>query len=153
MVGLCSALIPGANCYQLVATLNFVAQLLMIVGLWIGFYFAHSGQISKHANMQTAVIVANIFFIAFIMIGSFLPLVFAGKLPRSPLSQLMMIHGTLGLIAEITGIYLVLRMRTKLIPPRFRVRNFKLVMRTLITLWTFIILLGLGIFYLGYVAP
>jgi hypothetical protein len=86
------------------------------------------------------------------MFATFYSFVIAGGNNRGTLPQLMMLHGLLGMIAEITGIYLILRMRTKIIPPRFRVRNFKLVMRTLITLWTLIVILGLGIYYLSYLA-
>lgn len=152
MLALCNTLMRGADCGSLVPNLNLGAQLLMIVGLWIGFYFAHTGQISRHANVQTTVVMANLFFIAFIMLATFYSFVIAGGNNRGALPQLMMLHGLLGLIAEITGIYLILRMRTKIIPPRFRVRNFKLVMRTLITLWTLIVVLGLGIYYLSYLA-
>jgi plastocyanin len=41
-------------------------------------------------------------------------------------------------------------MRTQLIPPRFRVRNFKLVMRVTLALWTIIFLLGIGIYQYRY---
>lgn len=149
MVGLCNALLPGADCYRMIANLNLIAQLLMIAGLWTGFYFARTRQINKHMNMQTTVVIANIFFIAFIMLANFSAFL---KPSGSPLSQLAMIHGSLGLIAEITGIYLVLRMRTNWIPKNLRVKNFKLVMRATIGLWTLIIALGLGIYYLGYIS-
>jgi plastocyanin len=132
--------------------INLVAQLLMIGALWVGFYFAHTHQIPKHRNVQTTVVLANIFFIALVMITSFYSYVILGGTTGGTIAVLMMIHGTLGLIAELTGIYLVLRMRTQLIPPRFRVRNFKLVMRSLLGLWTAIVLLGLGIFYFRYLA-
>lgn len=132
--------------------INLVAQLLMIVGLWTGFVFAHSHQIPRHRNMQTTVVLANIFFIAFVMITSLYSYVILGGTTTGAIAVLMMIHGTLGLIAELTGIYLVLRMRTQLIPPRLRVRNFKLVMRSLLGLWTLIVVLGLGIFYFRYLA-
>ncbi len=133
--------------------LNIIAQILLLVGLWIGFYFARSKQIPKHRNMQTAVVLANLFFIAFIMVTSLYSFVIAGETTTGTVATLMMIHGALGLAAEITGIYLILRMRTQLIPPRFRVRNFKLVMRSLITLWTLIVVLGFGIYYFRYLAP
>ena len=133
--------------------INLVVQILMIVALWIGFYFAHTKQISKHRTVQTAVVIANIFFIAFVMFTSFYSFVILGGTTGGTVAQLMMVHGLLGLVAELTGIYLVLRMRTQIIPPRFRVRNFKLVMRMLISLWTLIIVLGLGIYYFRYLAP
>jgi uncharacterized membrane protein YozB (DUF420 family) len=132
--------------------INLVAQLLMIAAMWIGFYFAHTNQIRKHRNVETTVVLANIFFIAFVMIPSFFPYVILGDTTTGTVAVLMIFHGTLGLIAEFVGIYLVLRMRTQLIPPRFRVRNFKLVMRSLLVLWTIIVVLGLGIYYFRYLA-
>lgn len=137
---------------RLSGEINLVAQLLMIVALWAGFYFAHTHQISRHRNVQTAVVLANILFIAFVMFTSFYSYVILGGATGGTIAVLMMVHGLLGLIAELTGIYLVLRMRTQLIPPRFRVRNFKLVMRSLLGLWTLIVVLGLGLYYLRYVA-
>jgi plastocyanin len=133
-------------------TINLAAQLLMITALWVGFYFAHTHKIPKHRNVQTTVVLVNIFFIAFIMFTSFYSYIVLGGTTTGTVAALMMIHGTLGLIAELTGIYLVLRMRTQLIPPRFRVRNFKLVMRSLLGLWTIIVVLGLGIYYFRYLA-
>lgn len=133
-------------------TINLIAQLLMITALWVGFYFAHTRQISKHRNVQTTVVITNIFFIAFVMVTSLYSYIILGGTTTGTVAVLMMIHGALGLIAELTGIYLVLRMRTQLIPPRFRVRNFKLVMRSLLVLWTVIVVLGLGIYYFRYLA-
>lgn len=133
--------------------INLVVQFLMIIALWIGFYFAHTKQIPKHRNVQTTVVIANIFMIAFVMVTSFYSFVILGGATGGTVALLMMVHGSLGLLAELTGIYLVLRMRTQLIPPRFRVRNFKLVMRALIILWTFIVVLGVGIYYFRYLAP
>ncbi len=135
------------------ADINLVAQLLLLSALWVGFYFAHTHQIPKHRNVQTTVVLANVFFIAFIMVTSFYSYVILGGTTSGTVAVLMIIHGTLGLIAELTGIYLVLRMRTQIIPPRFRVRNFKLVMRSLLGLWTAVVLLGLGIFYFRYLTP
>jgi len=44
-------------------------------------------------------------------------------------------------------------MRTQFIPQRFRVRNFKLMMRATLGLWTVIVLLGLGIYYERFLTP
>ena len=153
MQALCNALVTGASCTRLIADLNLGAQILMIVSLWIGFYFARTRQIPRHRNMQTTVVVVNLFFIAFVMITSFYAFVIAGGATGGVVAQLMIVHGLLGLLAELTGIYLVLRMRTQLIPPRWRVRNFKLVMRTTLGLWTLIVVLGLGIYAYRYLMP
>jgi plastocyanin len=62
----------------------------------------------------------------------------------------MILHGIVGLVAEGLGIYLILRMRTKVIPKRLRVRNIKLVMRTTLAIWTALVVLGVGIYYERY---
>jgi plastocyanin len=49
------------------------------------------------------------------------------------------------------ALYLVLRMRTQLIPERFRIKNIKLAMRTTLALWTVLVLLGVGIYGERYV--
>ena len=48
---------------------------------------------------------------------------------------------------------LILRMRTEVIPPRFRVRNFKPVMQTTLGLWTILVLMGVGVYYYRYLEP
>lgn len=139
---------------RLSADINLIAQILMLTALWIGFYFAHKHKIRPHhANIQTTVVIVNLFFIFFIMVTSFYNFVILGGTTSGTIAYLMMFHALLGLIAEISGIYLVLRMRTQLIPPRFKVKNFKLQMRLTLTLWTFVVLLGFGIYYFRYLAP
>lgn len=135
---------------RLAADINLVAQILLLVGLWIGFYYARTRQIPKHANMQTAMVMANLVFVFFVMIPSFYQYVILGGTTGGVVAQLMLLHGVLGLIAELSGVYLVLRMRTQFLPTRFRVRNFKLVMQGTLGLWTIIFVLGIGIYYYRY---
>jgi len=58
----------------------------------------------------------------------------------------MIVHGVLGTIAEIMGIYLIIRMRTKWLPRRWRIKNFKPLMRTTLGLWTVLVALGVVIY-------
>ncbi len=138
---------------RLAADINLIAQIVLLIGLWIGFYFARTRQIPKHANMQTTMVLANLVFIFFVMIPSFYQYIILGGTTGGIVAQLMLLHGLLGLVAQVSGLYLVLRMRTQLIPPRFRVRNFKLVMRSTLGLWTIIFVLGIGIYYYRYLVP
>jgi len=135
---------------RLAADINLLAQILLLVGLWIGFYYARTRRIPKHANMQTAMVMANLFFVFFVMIPSFYQYVILAGTTGGVVAQLMLLHGVLGLIAELSGVYLVLRMRTALIPPRLRIRDFKLVMRATLGLWTIIFVLGIGVYYYRY---
>src|SRR5207253_9890977 len=149
MQALCKAL-GVAGCDRLLGDLNLLAQILMIVALWIGWYFARQRNIPRHRAVQTAVVLLNIFFIAFVMITSFYQYVIAGGSTGGTVAILMMVHGLLGLTAELLGIYLVLRMRTQWIPQRLRVKNFKRLMRITLTFWTIIVMLGLEIYYFRY---
>jgi plastocyanin/uncharacterized membrane protein YozB (DUF420 family) len=138
---------------RLSSEINLVAQLLILAGLWVGFFFARRKQIPRHQAMQTTMVLTNSFFILFVMFTSFYNYVIAGGTTTGIVANLMLVHGLLGLVAELTGIYLILRMSTKILPVRLRVRNFKLVMRSLLGLWTVLVVLGLWIYYARYLAP
>ncbi len=135
------------------ADINLVAQILMLVGLFIGFAFIRRGDVTRHKNTQTAMVLTNLFFIAFVMVSSFYNYVVVGRTTTGTTASLMLVHGVLGLAAELTGIYLILRMRTQVIPKRFRVRNFKRVMRGLLALWTTIVVIGVALYITRYVLP
>lgn len=138
---------------RLAADINLIAQIALLIGLWIGFYYARTRQIPKHANMQTTMVMANLVFIFLVMIPSFYQYVILGGTTGGIVAQLMLIHGVLGLIAQLSGVYLVVRMRTQLLPARFRVRNFRLVMQLTLGLWTIIFVLGIGIYFYRYLVP
>jgi plastocyanin/uncharacterized membrane protein YozB (DUF420 family) len=138
---------------RLAADVNLAAQIVLLIGLWVGFYFARTGQITRHAAMQTTMVMANLFFILFVMVPSFTQYVILGGTTGGIVARLMLIHGLLGVVAQVAGIYLILRMRTGLIPPRFRVRDFRLMMRWTLWLWTVIFVLGIGIYYYRYLLP
>lgn len=135
------------------ADINLVAQILMLAGLWLGFYFARIKQITRHANIQTGVVLTQLGFIFVVMLTSFYDYVIAGGTTGDTVARLMIGHGFLGLFAELSGIYLILRMRTELVPQALRVRNFKLVMRSTLALWTVVALLGIGIYYYRFLVP
>ena len=138
---------------RLSADINLGAQLAMLAGLWVGFYFAHTGRIRKHRNTQTTMVLTNLVFIFLFMGWSFWNFVIAGGTTGGIIARLMMAHGILGILAEGSGIYLILRMRTQVIPPRFRVSNFKPVMQTTLGLWTILVLMGVGVYYYRYLEP
>ena len=85
---------------RLSADINLGAQLAMLVGLWIGFYFAHTGRIRKHRNTQTTMVLTNLVFIVFFMGYSFWNFVIAGGTTGGTVARLMMAHGILGLLGE-----------------------------------------------------
>src|SRR5262249_39797095 len=63
------------------------------------------------------------------------------------------VHAALGAIAELLGLYIVLVAATKLVPRKIRFRRFKPWMRTALALWWVVILIGVGAYYLWYIAP
>lgn len=76
--------------------------------------------------------------------------VISGVITGDTVSSLMIANGALGLVAEAVGIYLILRMRTKLIPQGLRIRNYKLMMHSTLVFWTIIAALGFATYYYRY---
>ena len=128
------------------ADINLAAQLLLLAGLLVGFSLARRKRFDRHANVQTAMVLLNLVLIAAVMVPSFYAYVIAGGTTTGLVSQLMIGHGILGIITQVFALYLVLRMRTKLIPEQLRLRNIKLAMRVTLAVWTVLVLLGLGIY-------
>src|SRR5687767_13481194 len=101
------------------ADINLAAQLLILAGLLVGFWLARRKRFGQHANVQTTMVLLNMVFIAFVMATSFYDYVIAGETTTGRVAQWMIVHGILGTVAQGTALYLILRMRTKLIPKRF----------------------------------
>jgi plastocyanin/uncharacterized membrane protein YozB (DUF420 family) len=134
------------------ADINLAAQILLLAGLILGFVYARQKQFDRHAIVQTAMVLINLVFIALFMVPSFYSYVVAGESTTGTVAQLMIGHGLLGVVVEIVAIYLILRMRTNLIPRGLRIGNFKAAMRATLALWTVLVLLGLGIYGTRYLA-
>lgn len=135
---------------KLSGEINLAAQILILMGLWIGFYFARKKQITRHRRMQTSMVSINLVFILLVMVTSFYTNVIRGGASSWIIKSLIIAHGSIGLLAEITGIYLILLMNTSLLPPALRVKNYRLVMRSLLVLWTLIVIGGFSIYYTLY---
>ncbi len=78
------------------ADINVVAQALMLLGLWVGFYFARTKRRSAHKNMQTTVVLAQLFFIFFVMVTSFYNYVVEGGTRTGAVANLMIRPGAAG---------------------------------------------------------
>ncbi len=128
------------------ADINLAAQLIILAGLLVGFALARRKRFARHANVQTTMVLINLLLILFIMGTSFYDYVINGGTTTGRVAQLMIVHAGLGILAEGAAIYLILRMRTELIPASLRVGNFKLVMRATLVLWTALVVLGVGIY-------
>jgi plastocyanin len=132
------------------ADINLMAQLLLLAGLLAGFILARRKRFAQHANIQTAMVLLNLALIALFMVPSFYGYVIASRSVSDPVAQLMIGHGVLGIIVELVALYLILLMRTRLIPKQFRLGNIKLAMRATLALWTVLVLLGIGIYTQRY---
>ena len=60
-------------------------------------------------------------------------------------------HAALGSVAEIGGLYVLLSAGTKVLPPKFRITEYKRWMRRVLVLWWLVLLLGLATYTRWYV--
>lgn len=131
------------------ADINLVIQLLMGFTLLIGMLLARRGRYRVHAICQTSVVLLNLIMIAWIMLPSFR----LGVLPGLPDSlgkayySVATLHAAMGSIAQLFGLYIVLRAGTNLLPKALRFENYKLWMRTALVLWWAVIALGIAAYY------
>ncbi|TAK06485.1 DUF420 domain-containing protein [bacterium] len=129
--------------------LNLTIQLLMGVALLIGMVLARRGHYRAHAICQGSVMLLNLVMIALIMLPSFRLGVLPG-LPGElgkPYYSVATLHASLGATAQLLGLYILLRAGTNLLPQLLRFQNYQLWMRTELTLWWAVILLGVATYY------
>lgn len=130
----------------LAADMNLVVQLSMGVALLAGMMLARGKHYRAHAICQGSVMVLNLVMIALIMLPSFRDNVLPelpGRLLR-PYYFVPTFHAALGGVAQVMGIYIVLRAGTNWLPQALRFRNYKLWMRTELTLWWVVIIIGIA---------
>jgi uncharacterized membrane protein YozB (DUF420 family) len=60
------------------------------------------------------------------------------------------VHGALGAIAELFGLYILLVAGTDIVPPRLCIRGWKLWMRVELALWWVVIVTGVLTYYVWY---
>jgi uncharacterized membrane protein YozB (DUF420 family) len=136
---------------NLFSDLNLIAQILLLSGLGVGFYFARKGNITAHQYIQTGMVLFNIVLTVFIMVVAYVEYVIPGMPQNLPSAYGLVstIHAIIGLAAIACGIYLLLRMN-KLIPVKWRVPWWRKLMRVTIGLYWIVGLLGLAIYYVWY---
>jgi uncharacterized membrane protein YozB (DUF420 family) len=136
------------------ADLNLTIQILMGIALLAGMILARHRCYRAHAVCQGSVILLNLVMIAFLMLPSFeLGVVPELKVKFSESYYFIpTLHASLGGIAELLGIYIVLRAGTNLLPKALCFNNYKLWMRTALVLWWVVIALGVSTYYVWYIA-
>ena len=135
------------------ANLTLLLELAMGVGLLAGALLARLKRFRQHACCQSVIVLVNLLLIVITMFPSFRVHV-APRIPlklRSPYYAVATAHAALGTLAELGGLYILLAAGTRLLPPRLRIRNYKLWMRTVLVLWWAVLLLGVATYGRWYI--
>lgn len=134
------------------ANANLAAQLLMGAALVAGMLLARRKLFRAHAACQSAVVLLNLIPIAFYMLPVFRRGVAPG-LARGfgdPFYAVSSAHAALGVLAELLGLYIILRAGTNLLPEALRFKNYKKWMRAELALWWLVVALGVGTYFVWY---
>jgi len=134
---------------------NLVLQIGMGFALLVGMFMARQKKFRAHGICQTAVIVINLAAIILFMLPVFRRGVATKALENlsDPFYSIASVHALIGAVAELLGIYVVLRAGTNLLPESVRFSNYKLWMRTALIVWWIAIALGIATYAVWYVAP
>ena len=135
------------------ADITLLLQIVMGVSLISGVFLARAKRFVMHGICQTTVLLLNLVVIALFMWPSFSFQVLPGlpkRLARLHYS-LAALHGALGGMAELFGLYILLVAGTKIVPEPWRFRRWKLWMRVELALWLFVLLIGVGTYLTWYV--
>ena len=125
----------------------------MGVTLLAGAWLARAKRFRLHAWCQSAIVFVNLVVIALEMLPSFRVQV----LPRIPLKlrknyvALAAAHATLGSVAEILAVYILLAAGTRLLPEKMRIARYKAWMQCVLALWWLALLLGFATYIRWYV--
>jgi len=137
------------------ADLNLLVQIAMGLALLGGAFLARAKRYTAHGICQAAVLILNLLMIALVMWPSLdsrvLPRLSSRFWKRTYL--IATVHGVLGAIAEVLGLYILLVAGTDFLPRKWRFQRWKLWMRIELILWWVVLLLGFGIYYAWYIAP
>jgi len=134
------------------ADLNLLIQTAMGAALIVGAFLARSKRYAAHGACQAAVLVLNLVLISSVMWPSFQLQV----LPRltkhfgKRYYAIATIHGVLGAMAELLGLYILLVAGTNVLPQAWRFRQWKLWMRIELALWLIVLLTGIGTYFIWY---
>jgi len=134
------------------ADLNLLIQVAMGVALIVGAFLARSRRYSAHGACQAAVLVLNLAMIFSVMWPSFQLQVLPhlSKHFGKRYYAIAMVHGVLGAVAELLGLYILLVAGTNILPQAWRFRRWKLWMRMELALWLIVLLTGIGTYVIWY---
>ncbi len=136
------------------ADINLVVQLAVAVALVAGAVLARRRRYKAHAACQAAVVLLNLVTIATVMWPSFQTQVAPGLVRHwdRRYYAAAAAHGALGMAAELLGLYILLAAGTRILPRRLRFTRWKLWMRTELILWWTVVIAGIAVYYVWYLA-
>ena len=135
------------------ADLTLLIEAVMGIALLAGAVLARRRRYGAHAWCQSAVVLLNLVVIGFAMAPSFY-IQLAPKIPQAMRKSYYAIatgHAALGVVAELTGLYVILAAGTNLLPKFLRLRNYRGWMRATLILWWAVLLLGVATYVRWYV--
>ena len=134
----------------LLADINITLELLLVAGLTFGMMLARSGNIEAHRVNQTAWVLVNAVLVALIMIASIrtFRLAHLSDLANSG-NLIIVIHATVGALALLAGLWLVLQMND-ILPARWHIRGWKTLMRATLAGYWAVALLGVATYRVWY---
>jgi uncharacterized membrane protein YozB (DUF420 family) len=137
------------------ADLNLVVQLIMGSALLAGDLLARKKRYRAHGICQTTVLLLNLLMIGLVMGPSFQQQVqpALSKALHKRYYEAAALHGLLGIVAELLGLYVVLVAGTNVLPNWLRFTNWKRWMRAELILWSIVLLTGIETYYTWYIAP
>jgi plastocyanin/uncharacterized membrane protein YozB (DUF420 family) len=130
---------------------TLIAQIVLYAMLCLGIVAQMRRAYQWHDRLQTTVVLANFFFIIFIMLFAFSQQQVAATLPQRPRDPYYLspaVHGMVGLIAQGLATYALLAGHRIL--PR-RIGRLRYWMWATFFFWTVAFVLGIGTYYTWYV--
>ena len=137
------------------ADLNLVVQVVMALALLAGMGLARRGRFDAHGYCQSSVMLLNLLMIALVMSPAFhrqvQPNLTTGL--GDAYYAVAAVHASLGTLAELLGLYVVLVAGTNVVPKRLRFTRYKPWMCTVLVLWWLVVFFGIGTYSVWYLAP
>jgi uncharacterized membrane protein YozB (DUF420 family) len=137
----------------LFANVTLLVEIAMGIALVLGAWLARRRRYRLHAYCQSFVVFLNLVVISVAMIPSLNRQVLP-KIPARlgwPFYTLATVHAVTASAAQAAAFYVLLAAGTVWLPSRWRLKNFKTAMRTVLVLWWMALLLGVATYVRWYV--
>ena len=134
---------------------TLIVELGMGVALLVGAALARRGRYRAHAWCQSAVMLLNLVPITVTMVPSIRRTFPAGDAAglRNSYYWLAALHGTLGICAELLGLYVMVVAGSDILPEKLRFTGYKPWMRAALMIWWLTLLIGAIMYARWYVTP